>query len=797
MNKNQHIVFSEARKFHVTAHGMPLQPPLAMRRLASAITAVLLALGGGEAIADSCTGVSTIISSAVTDQCNLSNESVTVTSGSSIVVSTAFTPGVVASNGTNEVNNSGTITGDYYGIRNQIASSMTLINSGSITGWGTGVENLGTLTTLTNTGTISSSNGAGIDNSGGVSAITTLTNSGTISGLNYGIRSFGTITTLNNSGTISSGSGPGIGNIGAITTLNNSGTISSIDPVWGTIGTLNNSGTISGALNMKAGTLNLNGTSGRLTGAVSSTGAGTVNVNGTFTTENTFNVGVLAIANGGVFNQAHGVTVANGFANDGTLAIPTSTTSTITGNYGQTGNGVFRSTISGDTSYGKLVVTGTATLPSGAKIDVNVANPNFRFTAARLENIISAGTLTSDGTFSVTDNSLLFDFSAVKDGNTVDLAITSVAPAIETSVKNQGNVPGIEAAKVLDTIITSDPTGPIGSLFVGLTTEQQVSNAVSQTLPLLVGGAQLAASASLTGMNRVVQARIESNRGMSSGEEFYGDKKFWMKPFGSWADQGDRNGVSGFKSNSRGLIFGADTTISDATRMGVAFAYAKADVDGNSTVAPNNANVDVYQLIGYGSHSLDADTELNFQAGIGQNKNESERSILFAGSTAKANYNSLTATAGLGVGRTYKLSEPTSFTPSIRADYIWIKDKGYTETGAGALNLDVNGRSTDALILAMDAKIAHELSRGTSLTANLGLGYDAINNPISITSSFAGTPGSAFTTLGLDPSPWMVRGGLGIVSKTQSGMEISARYDVEHRSDFLNQTASAKLRWAF
>lgn len=43
----------------------------------------------------------------------------------------------------------------------------------------------------------------------------------------------------------------------------------------------------------------------------------------------------------------------------------------------------------------------------------------------------------------------------------------------------------------------------------------------------------------------------------------------------------------------------------------------------------------------------------------------------------------------------------------------------------------------------------------------------------------------------------MVRGGLGVVSNTAGGMEVSARYDAEYRKDFLNQTASVKLRWAF
>ena len=337
----------------------------------------------------------------------------------------------------------------------------------------------------------------------------------------------------------------------------------------------------------------------------------------------------------------------------------------------------------------------------------------------------------------------------------------------------------------------------MASLFVPFTTNEQVNAAVSQTLPLLTGGSQVAASVALTGINRVVQARTESNRGLSSGDAFYGDKKFWMKPFGSWADQDDRKGVSGYKASTSGLAFGADATISDETRLGLSFAYAKASVDGNSSVAPNSAKVDVYQLIGYGSHAFDPDTELNFQLGIGQNKNKGLRQLVAFGTTAVADYSSLTATAGAGLGRTYGIGEATRFTPSIRADYTWIKDKGYTETGAGALNLDVRGRSSDELILAIDGKVAHETGAGTTLTANLGVGYDVLNKQASITAAFAGAPGAAFTTQGIDPSPWVLRGGLGMVKTMQSGMDLTARYDAEYRRDFLNQSVSVKLRWAF
>jgi hypothetical protein len=36
-----------------------------------------------------------------------------------------------------------------------------------------------------------------------------------------------------------------------------------------------------------------------------------------------------------------------------------------------------------------------------------------------------------------------------------------------------------------------------------------------------------------------------------------------------------------------------------------------------------------------------------------------------------------------------------------------------------------------------------------------------------------------------------------MVKTMQSGMELAARYDAEYRRDFLNQSVSVKLRWAF
>ena len=107
------------------------------------------------------------------------------------------------------------------------------------------------------------------------------------------------------------------------------------------------------------------------------------------------------------------------------------------------------------------------------------------------------------------------------------------------------------------------------------------------------------------------------------------------------------------------------------------------------------------------------------------------------------------------------------------------------------------GRSTEALVIGVDGKVAHRLSDVTTLLANLGVGYDTMSKQAAISASFAGAPDAAFVTYGIDPSPWIVRGGVGAVYKARNGLEITGRYDAEYRESFLNQTVSAKLSWAF
>ncbi len=369
-------------------------------------------------------------------------------------------------------------------------------------------------------------------------------------------------------------------------------------------------------------------------------------------------------------------------------------------------------------------------------------------------------------------------------------AQVSVGTGVYDAASAMGNVPAYGAAIVID------GNTDLLALFDGLATDEELSAAATQTLPLLTGGSMVANDSALFGINRIIRERLD-NAGMSSGDAPIGDGQFWLKPFGSWADQGDRNGVSGFDGETWGLALGADTAVSPATRLGLALAYANSRVDSNSSVAPHDLDVDLYRLIGYGSYSPGEDSELSFQLDAGVNSNRGRRTIAFTSTVAKSDYDGYGVHLGIGASHTYRFNEQSGITLALRADYTWMRDDSYSETGAGLLNLDVDSRDNEELILGLDGELAHRVSANSTLRANLGVGYDLLNERASVTSTFAGAPGASFVTHGITPDPWLGRAGLEFSHNAGDGMEIAARYDAEYRDDFLNQTASVKLSWVY
>lgn len=720
------------------------------------------------------------------------------------------------------IDNQGSVSGTRTGVRVTGTPFVFLTNSGSIVGTsdeGVVLRGGGGFTgnlTNTSTGTISGGVGIRMDNPGGQSVARiggNLVNQGSIIGTaSDGIRvDQGSVITgaIINSGTIQ----------GALTG------VSVVDSSVITGGIIN-SGIISGAnfaiydVLGNIPTIDITGNNtARFTGDVKAAGANVaVKAGATFANTNAFDVFGFTVENTGTFNFGAGANTtgglttsgvkvgSNGFTNAGTLSIANGVTASINGNYTQASTGTLKIGASANTGFGKLVVSGTATLPGAAKIDVDVNSVNTLANGQTMAGVLSAGTL-SASTFAVTTNSVLFSFTGTVNGNAVDLAVASAGgggsgSTVVASVNGLNTSPAKGVAPVLDSLITAAPGGDMGTVVTALgqlTTQQQVSDAAKQTLPLLTGTLSQITNTTLGDINRVVQSRIQFSRGLSSGDSFYGDKNIWLKPFTSSASQGDRSGVAGFKAGSSGLVLGGDAALTPTTRIGAAFAYAGSTVDGRDAAAPARAKVDVYSAVGYSSVQLSNDTQADFQLGLGRNTNQGSRTINFGGLSrvASSSFNSVSGYLGAGVERRVALSGSSTLTPSLRADYTAVRDDAYTETGAGALNLAVNSHISRSLVLSIGGRFDHAYDSRQTVSLDLGAGYDALASRNSLVAAFAGTPNTSFITQGPDASAWLIRVGLSYVYKASDVVDVSARYDADVREKFTNQTVSLRARWVF
>ncbi|MBA1242511.1 autotransporter outer membrane beta-barrel domain-containing protein [Pseudomonas japonica] len=463
-----------------------------------------------------------------------------------------------------------------------------------------------------------------------------------------------------------------------------------------------------------------------------------------------------------------------------------------TGDYIQRDGAVLRTEVTDATHYGQLVVSGTATLPSQARIDVDVASANQPFTVSRLQDVIKAGTLKSNGTFAVTSNSALFNFGAVKDANTVDLTLVAkTSSGVGVAASEAGLTGAGGAARVLDQQLALGSASALTPYFVSATSNAEVASRLAQTLPQ-TNASLRASQGALSAIGLAVQERMGIANGLLSADGLNNAPGLWSKPF-SYA--------SGRTGGSSGSVIGMDTRLSSTSRAGLAFAYANAETT-NVQGAAQSSQLDLWQFLGYRSYALDRTTELMLYAGAGNNSVQGERTLALSGvsGTAKGDYDSVIATVGASLGRTLQLSDTTQLLPALRLDFNHIRDEAYREHGSSGLApllLNVEERHSNQLIAGLDGTLAHAFTPRTALKLNLGVGYDLINDDGAVKAAFAGAPDQTFTTPGEKASPWLWRSGAGLATTFSNGAELSVNYDAQTRSDYTDQTASVKFRLPF
>lgn len=702
-----------------------------------------------------------------------------------------------------------------------IQVNIEVVNQGQLQGTGAnGLRNYGVIDLVDNQGGMRGRN-YGVVNSGEIMLLNN-SSTGVIAGQNDGgILNYYSVVELNNHGIIGDAAARyGIESDGIIGEINNTGVIQgALGAIENTrqIDTINNSGQLLGAVNTASTTINLQGTTARISGAVTNTG-GSINLlsGADFTTENTFSADTYSVNSGAtlrVGNSAHTLTAtnaaANAFDNAGTLRVGEGVVANIVGNYSQ--SGALRLGASSTSSYGRVAVTGNAELTSGATFFVDVNSVNSLANGQSLAGVVSAtGTLTNNAsTNNVTDNSALFNFLSVTNGNAVDIQVVAVAspptpggptPAggIVSAVTSNGLNNGVPIAGVLNGYIQGGSTGTDWDAVVTalgvLPTNQGVAAAVGQTMPSLHGNAALAAMVHGASTGTAIEQQL-AEAGQSGGSET-GGKRYWVKPLGNRVDQDAVDGASGYKMGTYGLVGGVQSDLNARTTLGLGLGYLESTVDGQDFAISHRSNIQSVQLIGYGRHVLnDAGWQLDWQGDYTRSSIESRRVMSFIGRTAQAKYDGDAWHMGVTLSKAYDVKQ-LKVKPLVALDWRQFKSDAYSESGAGALNLAVNEQKARELVLKVGAHVQGDINARTQWLARAALGYDLNDQGSTVTARFTGG-GVAFTTDGLPKSRTLADLGVGVRYRATESMELTARYDVRLRKGLRDQTATVRLGWAF
>lgn len=618
---------------------------------------------------------------------------------------TGFSTGVLIQGGPSTFTNTatGTIYGDYNGVYGSASAVFTSFdNAGSITSArGPAVEATGG-GTLTNSGTIVSTNSNGIltRNAAAAEVINSGTIGGAVDAINFNnAGGAGATHTLRlQTGSILNGNV--LGGTGAdglilegtgaesIAKFSNFETLS----MQGTDWTLSNGGTFSTSAAVQSGTLH-------------------VHVNGTLTSP------TVTLGAGGTL--AGTGTIIGTVTNNGNLAPGNSIgTLNITGPYTQAGGSSLTVEVDPSGASDLLNVTGTATIQPNATVSV-LASPGS-YTVGTRSTILTATGGVSGSYDTLTDNAAFVDFALAYDANNVFLDVAQVSAAFSSVARTPNEEATAQAIESLDA------SSPVQAAMFGLTEAeaQDAFNRLSGEIYASTKGLLLSQSETLRNAlddrllqpagpaNDQVQASqltlslVPGGADCSIASCALGNRPAltaWARGLGSWSHTDGDGNAGAATTETGGMLAGVDGTFDARWRIGLAAGYSHTDVDVDPRAS--TASIDSYHLGAYGGFRQGA-----FAARLGMTYSfhdiDTKRDVDFPGFSdeTEAGTTARTAQVFAEVGYDVQLGRAT-LQPVAGLTYVNIDSDGFDE-GDGAAALKTGSENDDLVFSNLGLRAA-------------------------------------------------------------------------------------------
>jgi autotransporter-associated beta strand protein len=274
----------------------------------------------------------------------------------------------------------------------------------------------------------------------------------------------------------------------------------------------------------------------------------------------------------------------------------------------------------------------------------------------------------------------------------------------------------------------------------------------------------------------------------------------WGGGMGAFGTVAGNSNASGLTYNLGGFIGGLDRKFAPGFRAGIATGFNAASLYSVGTPGTGTSNTLQFALYGaYGNGPL----SLDVLAGYGHSDNRMTRPIVIPGLPFRSAQGYATANTFFGqLEAGYKVDVAPRFggfvTPFARLQASTSTQNGFSETGAGSLNLTVATQTTQSLRTVFGAQFGAGIDAGWREKLNvlfrLGWSHEYADLSRPVTAAFAGAPALSFTTQGATaPRDGVV---LGLAANTAVGEATSLyfRYDGDLAGGNTNHVLSAGLR---
>ena len=535
-------------------------------------------------------------------------------------------------------------------------------------------------------------------------------------------------------------------------------------------------------------------------------GAGTLTVSGNRTI-----YGDLTVLDSGVLNLG-----ANTLTLDGAGAG--------SGSYNQQAGSTLVLAINGATVFGNIVGAGNAVVAANSTVNVNVVG-QYIPDGTTFRIIDGAGGAGVNVPTTLIDNSGILKFTLSSSGD--DLILTANRTNTYATFAADGNAAAAGAA--LEEAGKNGATGDMQTVLNTLDSmsEDQIAAALDTMIPDPSGGSIAGSRAVANQFMNTVGARLGYARnglvGLSTGDAYQGTG-FWMQGLGQHADQGTRKGIAGYRMNAFGTAIGVDKAVSDHMRLGIAAGYGYTDVKSKAAGSPST-DINSWQgaiYAGYDARTKQEQARMHQETGrlrtpvcrnfyyvdslfaFTQNNYDTRRNVFLGDTTrtAKGEYNGQQYSTSIEAGYTMNLkgTGALEITPFTTLDYAFLYLHDYTEKGADALNLHVEGEGYNLLTQGWGMKFAYPFrtkKHGTYIPSlRAAWVFDYLTDKFSSTSSFAGG-GTSFTTKGVAPARSALLLGFEMAFLNRGHFTLTGNYDLEIRDEYISNTYYVTLRYEF